>query len=186
MMICPCSDTSFGRDIMSCNIDVYAVEDYKEIPYNLLRQLAILRWWIDDGTPWEDGIEEELKKDIDFMLTWKSNYDHVTFYVLAKTENDKIVGFAQFFQNKNNDSVWTYGDLVINENYTRKGIATKLIECGLHELEKKNAKTLLTFIDKDNEASVKLHEKLYFIQSTNQNTDNMYAGEGRIMYERVV
>ena len=66
-------------------VDIYTVEDYGAIPYNLLRQIALLRWWADDGSPWEDDDEEEIHKDIDFMLTWKSKFDFVTFYVLAKT-----------------------------------------------------------------------------------------------------
>ena len=76
------------------NIEVYAVEDYNSIPYSLLRQVVILHWWVNDGSSWDDDDKESINKGIDFMR--KSPFGSVSFYVLAKTKDDKIIGFAQY------------------------------------------------------------------------------------------
>ena len=170
---------------MDNNIRVFfiASEDYGRISNDLLRQIAVLRWGYDENKL--DSWINALRND-PFGLT--------SFYVFAvKGEMDlrnskdiNIVGFAYFCQDENDENQWYYGDLVVHSKYRRKGIATKIIDVSMRELQERKALKLFTYIDKDNKSSILLHEKLSFHPNENQANINGFDKNDRIVYERIV
>ena len=162
------------------NSKIYFIENenYSRIPDYFLRQIAILRWGYDENKL--DSWANRLKSD---------TFGFTSFYMLASPDLDftkqssKIIGFAYFCQDENNENYWYYGDLIIHSEYRRSGIATRMIETGMIELKCRKASKLFTYIDKDNESSILLHEKLSFIPSAKQGVINGFDKNDRIIYE---
>jgi len=152
-------------------INVLISENYNEIPDDILKQTVILRWGFN---------EEKLDNWVNNMR--RDSFGFTSFYVFALTNNN-VIGFAYFCQNETNESQWYYGDLIIHTEHRRSGVATKIIEHGIQYLKKKNASKLFTYVDKNNNSSIALHEKLSFSISESQEPINGFNKIDRTIYE---
>ena len=164
------------------NSRIYIFDTSSEyITYNedLLRQIAILRWGYDESKL--DSWANSLKRDL---------FGFISFYVFGtadtiKLNGNKVIGFAYFCQDENDEKHWYYGDLIVDSKYRRSGIATRMIEMGILNLKGGNRKAskLFTYIDKDNTSSIVLHEKLSFSPAEKQESINGFDKDNRIVYE---
>jgi len=157
---------------MDICLEAVASENYKTIAYDTLKQIVLMRWEYND---------DEIDGAVAFMR--EPPFGFVSFYVIALRNCGMVIGFAQFFRDEDDNTLWTYGDLEIHNDYRKLGIATRIIERGIQALVQRCAKKLLTFIDESNKPSAMLHEKLCFVRSANQDINNVYAGVDRIVYE---
>ena len=157
------------------DITIFTGEDYKNLPFKVLKQAAYVRW--------ETSGRKYVERDVKFLRSNPPCFvGLVSFYLFAQV-NGRVVGFAQFFQDKNDAATWFYGDLEVLQKYRRNGIACQMLTYAFGVLKNKQAAKLLTFVNRWNEPSVKLHEKLGFILAKDQNVDNPYAGVGMVVYE---
>jgi len=149
---------------------------------DLLRQIAILRWGNDESKL--DGWVNRLQND---------PFGFVSFYAFAikdglkdgiRKKNGKVIGFAYFCQDENNENHWYYGDLVVS--IRRSGVATRMVEMAMLELRQRKASKLFTYIDKDNKPSTLFHEKLSFAPSEKQESINGFDKDNRVVYERTL
>ncbi|MCL1788682.1 MAG: GNAT family N-acetyltransferase, partial [Defluviitaleaceae bacterium] len=130
------------------DINIFISEDYKSLPFKVLKQAAFIRW----GTQGRKYVA----RDVKFLRRNPPCFaGFMSFYLFAQI-GGKVVGFAQFFQDENNDTTWFYGDLEVLPEYRRQGIALRMLEYVLNALEGKQAARLLTFVHGENEPSIKL------------------------------
>lgn len=84
------------------------------------------------------------------------------FEVTAYNNMNEIVGFSFFMQNPQKAVHWYLGDLTVEERYRRQHIATNMIRMGLKTVLNYGGKCVYAYIEKDNIASINLHEKVGF------------------------
>ena len=108
------------------------------------------------------------------------------FEIIAFNQEESVIGFIFFMRHPTNPNQWYLGDLSVAKEYERKGIATKLIRKGLDliKIAANNCGSVYSYIEKDNVASIKLHEKLGFV-NTNQLLPflDLYWSENQTTFE---
>ena len=146
-------------------------EKFDEISDDILQQIATLRWGYN---------KEKVNAWANTMKT--DRFGFTSFYAFAIIEN-KVIGFAYFCQDEDNEDNWYYGDLVVHDEHRRQGVAVEIVKTAMQFLKNKKALRLFTYIDNDNQASMLLHEKMSFFQSDTQESVNGFDFSGRIVYE---
>lgn len=76
--------------------------------------------------------------------------------LLVYEENDKVVGFIEFANNVGNIDIYT---IAVDENFKRRGIATKLID---YVKENYNYETITLEVRSKNETAIKMYKKNNF------------------------
>lgn len=105
---------------------------------------------------------KELVNHLDTIFD--KNIDNDAFLIL-NIENDKIISIVNFLQYNNIENLWCLFSIFTLKNYRKKGYGKKILKYGIEQVKKKNAKILISGIEKDNKVSIKLHQKVGFIYS---------------------
>lgn len=116
------------------------------------------------------------KLEKEFSVAEKS-IDHHLF--VAKV-NSKIVGFSRLL--KKEDENWYLMGVIVDSEYRRKGIASRLVEIRIN-LAKVFAKKVCYFVNSQNKSSIDLHEKFNF--KYKEKIDSIFGieftgGEGKV------
>ncbi|MDF2541620.1 MAG: Acetyltransferase family [Herbinix sp.] len=140
---------------MDNNITYKVYKTMYEKDDNTYAKIAKLRWNTQD---------EKLDNTIAWMKKnhFGENLRTEWFEVVAYNNVNEIVGFSFFMENPNKTKQWYLGDLKVDENYLRKHIATNIIKLGLHTISENYGKSIYSYIEKENLASITLHKKLGF------------------------
>lgn len=129
------------------------------------------------GTAYDDMPPEAKLK----MLAESQNQRHGDgryFEVFTLKDGDMAVGFASLYEREK--GVASVG-LDIREPFRRKGYATRAAEPLAALLTEKGFSVIRTHVRTDNEASLRLHEKLGFIRMGQDKTDR---GAKVIVFEK--
>lgn len=102
----------------------------------------------------------DFKKHLDFIFS--SAYGNKTFLVLFILE-EKLVSMVNFYEYNSLEHDWCIFTLFTEKNNRNKGFGEQTLLYGLKELKKYDYNNLISGIEKDNIASIKLHEKNGFI-----------------------
>ena len=106
--------------------------------------------------------EEEAWKQVDFCTWYETEYAVKWFETIA-FESGKPVGYLRCFRNPKDEKQWYIGDVHVRNGYRRQGIATKMYEKTIKELERyEAAENVISAVRKDNEKSIGLHKKMGF------------------------
>lgn len=102
---------------------------------------------------------DDFKKHLDFIFS--APYGNKAFLILFII-NKKVVSMVNFFEYDSINHNWCIFTLFTKKNSRRKGYGEKTLIYGLKELQKYNFNILISGIEKENVASIKLHEKKGF------------------------
>lgn len=105
------------------------------------------------------------------------------FNVIAKNENDEVVGRLFCLQNSVNSSLWYYGDLIVVSEYRRRHIAEKMLELAEKTLIDRSCCVLRCYVEPENEPSVMLQRKRGFAERPYKEFDDL-MNNGQLMFEK--
>ena len=102
---------------------------------------------------------DEFKKHMDFIFS--SPYGNKAFLILFIVD-EKLISMVNFFEYDSVNHNWCIFTLFTEKNSRRKGYGEKTLFYGLKELKIYDCNILISGIEKENNASISLHEKLGF------------------------
>lgn len=102
---------------------------------------------------------DEFKKHLDFIFS--SLYGNKAFLILFIV-GEKLISMVNFFEYDSINHNWCIFTLFTEKNSRRKGYGEQTLFYGLKELKKYDCNILISGIEKENIASIKLHEKYGF------------------------
>ncbi len=105
------------------------------------------------------------------------------FRVVAKNERDEVVGSLFCLRNQRNPKLWYYGDLFVVPEYRRRHIAEKMLLMATNTLCDRDCRMLRTYVEPENTASLRLQEKLGFVERPYEIFDDL-LNEGQLMFEK--
>ena len=100
---------------------------------------------------------KEISEHLDFIFS----QDNDSMLIL-NVEGEKIISMINFLQYNNVDNLWCLFSLFTLKSERRKGYGEQILRYGINEVKKKNAKLLISGIEKENKESIRLHEKVGF------------------------
>lgn len=87
----------------------------------------------------------------------------VKWYTIFAFDGDSIIGMLRILRNPDDVSNWWIFDLHTLDQYRRTGIATKMYDAAFHIIKEYDAaSSIIAFISATNRASISLHNKLGF------------------------
>ena len=144
------------------------VSDY--LSPSLAEKIAIAQW--------KDASEARWIKD----LIYEGKTESDCFNIVAKID-EEVVGRLFCMQSKDKKELWHLGDLFTKEDHRRRHIAEKMVGLALETLEDRGCEAVFAYIEPENVASLKLHEKLGFVQRSFEPFDG-FDEEGRLCFEK--
>lgn len=102
----------------------------------------------------------DFKKHLDFIFS--STYGNKAFLVLLIID-EKLISMVNFYEYNSLEHDWCLFTLFTEKNNRQKGYGEKTLQYALKELKKYNYNNLISGIESDNIASIKLHEKNGFV-----------------------
>ena len=117
-------------------------------------------------------IEQLFKNDDSKIANLKEISEHLEFIFNENQDNDsmlilnieceKIISMINLLQYNNVDNFWCLFSLFTLKSERKKGYGEQILRYGINEVKKKNAKLLISGIEKGNKESIRLHEKVGF------------------------
>ena len=101
----------------------------------------------------------EIEKHLDFIFS--NEYTNNAFLCLLM-DNEKIISMVNFFEYNNMLNEWCLFAVFTKQNYRSQGYAKKILEKSILHLKNYKCSKLISGIEKDNIASIKLHEEIGF------------------------
>ena len=102
---------------------------------------------------------EMIEKHLNFIFTI-SNSLLVLLY-----DNDKLVSMVNGYEYNNINHDWCIFSLFTNKEYRNHGLGYKVLEFIIEEIKKYNPNIIISGIEQDNISSIKLHERIGFVNS---------------------
>jgi len=138
-------------------------EDIKISPLSfanstVLREITVLEILSWGREPTNVEIEERtkrLEKEIAAMEPSKKS-------IFVAKKSDTIVGFSRIARDKNDTSQWWLSGLVVHPSHRRQGIGSALARACIAYAQKLGAASIRSGTHLDNEASIRLHERVGF------------------------
>lgn len=105
----------------------------------------------------------DLRSENDMQNWWKTKRES-NHPILVATENNTVVGFCSYGEFRRWQGFYQSMEhsVYVHEQHQGKGIGKTLLAELLNEAKRRNVHVLIGGIDADNEASIRLHEKLGF------------------------
>ena len=129
--------------------------------------------WHSDAPVWVN----RLRRDI-----FDEDADGACFEVVARTAGGEAVGRLHCIRNRQDPTLWYYGDLFVVPAYRRSGIALLMLEEAKNHLLEIGARRLRCYVEPQNTPSLRLQEKAGFLEKPFENFNHL-QNEGRIMLE---
>ena len=114
----------------------------------------------------------EFENHLEFIFN--KEYSNNAFLVL-QIENNKLISMINFFEYNNCSNDWCLFTLFTNKKMRRKGYGEKILIYAISQFQKYKCNKLISGIEKENIASIKLHEKVGF-KYVNCNWDELGDG----------
>lgn len=102
----------------------------------------------------------DFKKHLDFIFS--ATYGNKAFLILFIID-EKLENMVNFYEYNSLEHDWCIFNLFTEKENRQKGYGEKTLQYALKELKKYEYNNLISGIEKDNIASIKLHEKNGFI-----------------------
>lgn len=115
---------------------------------------------------------EEFLNHLDYLFNKDMANDA---FLILNTKNGKILSMVNFLQYNNIENLWCLFSIFVLKSERNKGYAKDILNFGINEVKKKKAKHLLSGIEINNVASIKLHERIGF-QYTGKMWDDLIPG----------
>ena len=114
-------------------------------------------------------IKQLFKNDDSKIANLKEISEHLNFIfsqnndsmLILNVEGEKIISMINFLQ-YSVDNLWCLFSLFTLKSERKKGYGEQILRYGINEVKKKNAKLLISGIEKGNKESIRLHEKVGF------------------------
>ena len=129
--------------------------------------------WHSDAPMWVN----RLRRDI-----FDEDADGACFEVVARTAGGEAVGRLHCIRNRQDPTLWYYGDLFVVPAYRRSGIALLMLEEAKNHLLEIGARRLRCYVEPQNTPSLRLQKKAGFLEKPFENFNHL-QNEGRIMLE---
>lgn len=104
-----------------------------------------------------------------------------SFSVYAENSEGELVGRLYCLRNQEDKNLWYYGDLAVKPSYRRRKIASRMFEHAKRQLTELGAKSICTYVDPTNVASLALQYSLGFKECPYTQFDNL-INDGQIMF----
>lgn len=104
------------------------------------------------------------------------------FNVIAQTEEGGVVGRLWCVRHSTVPELWYYGDLAVDRDYRRRGIASAMIKVAVDTISERGGHILRTYVEPENTASLTLQKVLGFTEKPYEVFDNL-LNEGQLMLE---
>ncbi|MGN0687899.1 MAG: GNAT family N-acetyltransferase [Oscillospiraceae bacterium] len=137
----------------------------------LVKQIAMAQW---NKAEWSSSITN---------WVYESKTQTDCFNVIAKNECDEVVGRLFCLQNKENHSLWYYGDMFVVPEYRRRHIAEQMLTLAEHTLIDKWCRTLRCYVEPENIPSKNLQKKFGFTERPYEKFNDL-LNDGQIMFEK--
>lgn len=134
------------------------------------------------GTDKKDAVNQ-----VDFCEWYKKEYALPCFEVVA-TEGDEMVGYLRALRSSESAAAWLIGDVQVKEKYRCKGVASRMYELAIAEIEDyRPSEIIVASVKVDNKNSIFLHEKMGFV-NTGKKCDfpHLFFDDDEIEYRRNV
>ena len=105
---------------------------------------------------------EEFTNHLEFIFNDDIDNDAI---LILNIENNKIISMVNFLQHNNIENQWCLFSLFTLKSERNKGYGENMLRYGVNEIKNLGAKLLISGIEKENVESIKLHEKVGFINS---------------------
>lgn len=129
--------------------------------------------WHSDAPMWVN----RLRRDI-----FDEDAGGACFEVVARTAGGAAVGRLHCIRNRQDPTLWYYGDLFVVPAYRRSGIALLMLEEAKNHLLEIGARRLRCYVEPQNTPSLRLQKKAGFLEKPFENFNHL-QNEGRIMLE---
>ncbi len=153
------------KEIISIKISKFLTNDY-------VTQIAQKQW----GSQNPEWINRSRQYVFDELI---NNND--CFGVVAVNSNEEIIGRMHCVKNESDPKLWYYGDLFVEKEYRRNGIASRMIKTAVDHLSEIGASELICYVEPQNTASRNLQLSIGFTERTFMNFNNFIC-DGEIMY----
>ena len=153
------------KENISIKISKYLSNDY-------VSQIARKQW----GSQIPQWINRSRQYVFDELIN-----ENDCFGVIAVNSDDEIIGRMHCVKNECNPKLWYYGDLFVENEYRRNGIATRMIKTAVEHLSEIGATELICYVAPENTASRNLQVATGFVEKTFE-TFNGFIADGEIMY----
>ena len=107
------------------------------------------------------------------------------YFATVMMQDDEIVGYASFIQNRMEPHTWLYTDLWVMPQYRRQGYATEIVKAGISHLSALGAKRVLCSVDPDNTPSLLLQQSMGFKEIAVEAFEG-FETEGLLMFQMQV
>lgn len=126
---------------------------------------------------------EQYESIVHFTFSGKTETD--CFNVVAQNEAGNVVGRLFCLQNREDKSLWYYGDLFVVPEYRRRHIAMKMLGFTEHVLCDKWCGTLRCYVEPENAVSLDFQAKAGFTERPYQGF-NKLINDGQLMFEKAL
>lgn len=158
----------------------------REIPIELEKGLllikhpndGILRYVADKHGSIADKVYRGLKN-----IITRAQSTTGYFCAVLYSEQNEIIGYADFIQNSKNSTEWFYTDLWVSPEFRRQGNAKRIISGSIEYLKKIGANALLCTVMPENEASINTQRSLGFNVIKTRSFE-FFDTEDLIMFEK--
>lgn len=90
----------------------------------------------------------------------------VKWFEISAYSKNRLVGFMRVMRDPENDTRWFFADVHTAKKHRHKGIATQMYEAAIGLVSRyEAAKTITASVSPSNENSVKLHQKMGFVDT---------------------
>ena len=109
------------------------------------------------------------------------------FYIFVFDEHNDVVSWGRCAKTYGRKTMWCIRQVETKEQYQGKGFAGLLYAaCEEYLQQDKNAKRIYTFVDDDNEKSIRFHEKMGYrrVEKASKEIREMHGWDSAIMFEK--
>jgi len=105
---------------------------------------------------------------LDF-IRWYETENAVKCFEAVAFDDNHVVGYMRCFRHREDPRKWFVGDVHVGKSHRGHGIATKLYGKVIEEVSQyENAEYILAYVDKSNDKSIGLHEKVGFYDTKSE------------------
>lgn len=102
---------------------------------------------------------DDISKHLDFIFNVPNSL------LVLLYDRDKLVSMVNGYEYNNINHDWCICSLFTNKEYRGKGLGYKTLKYVIEEIKKNNPNKIVSGIEKENISSIKVHEKIGFINS---------------------
>lgn len=102
---------------------------------------------------------DDISKHLDFIFNVPNSL------LVLLYDDDKLVSMVNGYEYNNINHDWCICSLFINKEYRGQGLGYKTLKYIIEEIKKYNPNKIVSGIEQDNISSIRVHEKIGFINS---------------------